>query len=355
MLDFSILKSIDFSNSNNLLFFSIFLILAIILFFVVLAVIFEIFHALAKLFGKHLHIPRQVKSNAQSDKKIMEDSPKHKVAGEMNMNFESDKKENGAQKDFAKTDKEKEQKSISDQLNGLKSKKGEPENNSMQSRMPSTDNKKENEDSKKIEIPRAKKVTGEETPVTRASGLGSNLTKTQDAKKATQSAGNMGNISVSIKSVSNTDSKITKEVHGFSQKNEVNPARSVSEDSQPEQNSFETRLGSGVAVNREKDTGGDILFGNKDEISRINMRIKLRRDPKIWKAERKVGLTLSPVERVKLEKQIFPTVYGRNISKSDLKKNLKRMSKEWGSATEPGKKTLLRREMKFLKNIGGIK
>lgn len=105
-----------------------------------------------------------------------------------------------------------------------------------------------------------------------------------------------------------------------------------------------------------KISGDSSIFGGKSEISRIELRQKLRYDPKIWKAQRDAGLyNLDRATRAKLEKDIFPTVYGRNISKTDLKWNLKRMGKEWASTTDMNKKAIIRKEIKFLKKIGGIK
>lgn len=98
-----------------------------------------------------------------------------------------------------------------------------------------------------------------------------------------------------------------------------------------------------------------ILFGDKNEISRPELRRKLRIDADVWKAQKDVRLNLKPGERVKLEKQFFGKIYGRNISKADVKKNLRRMGKEWVSTSNMQKRETLRRQIKFLKNISGIK
>jgi len=98
----------------------------------------------------------------------------------------------------------------------------------------------------------------------------------------------------------------------------------------------------------------DSIFGGKTEISRVQLRQKLRYDPKIWEAQRDLRMNLSPMERVKLEKETFASVYGRNISKRDLDLNVKRLSREWSSTTDMKKKETLRKEIKFFKKIGGI-
>ena len=114
-------------------------------------------------------------------------------------------------------------------------------------------------------------------------------------------------------------------------------------------------LGIGSGNKTAKQDKGSALFGNREEISRMELRRKLRRDSDIWKAQRDVRLNLKPGERVKLEKEFFSKIYGRNISKSDVKKNLRRMGKEWASASNMQRKETLRRQIKFLKNISGIK
>lgn len=98
-----------------------------------------------------------------------------------------------------------------------------------------------------------------------------------------------------------------------------------------------------------------IMFGEKKEISRSELRRKLRTDPEIWKAQKEARLNLKPSERVKLEKKFFSQIYGRDISKRDLMQNLKRMGKEWASTSNIKRKETLRKEIKFLKKIGGIK
>ncbi len=97
------------------------------------------------------------------------------------------------------------------------------------------------------------------------------------------------------------------------------------------------------------------IFGGKSEVSRIDLRQKLRRDTNVWKAERQTGLTLNAIERAKLEKEIFPQAYGRNISKTDLNWGVKRLNQKMLSEKNLSQKGKLRKEIKFLKKIGGIK
>lgn len=96
------------------------------------------------------------------------------------------------------------------------------------------------------------------------------------------------------------------------------------------------------------------IFGGKEEVSRIDLRQKLRKDPKIWKAEMDVGLRLSPAERAKLEKEVFSQSYGRNISKTDLKWGIKKLNNKMLSTKNLAEKGKLQKEIKFFKKIGGV-
>lgn len=97
------------------------------------------------------------------------------------------------------------------------------------------------------------------------------------------------------------------------------------------------------------------IFGGEKEVSRINLRQKLRMDPAVWNAQREAGLTLSPVERANLEKQVFSQAYGGNISKADLKSGIRKLSNKIFSTKDPATKAKIRKEIKFFKKIGGIK
>jgi hypothetical protein len=101
------------------------------------------------------------------------------------------------------------------------------------------------------------------------------------------------------------------------------------------------------------------IFGGKEELTRRELRNKLRYDPKVWKAgvETKFNLSadLSRAGREKLEKELFSKVYGTNISKSDVQRRVKRMIIERGGTGDAAKKETLRREINFLKKLGGIK
>lgn len=97
------------------------------------------------------------------------------------------------------------------------------------------------------------------------------------------------------------------------------------------------------------------IFGDKPEVSKIELKHEMRTDPKIWQASRQVGLTLSPVERSKLVKDVFSPALGRNISKTDLKWSIKKLNQKMLGAKDHGEHAKIRKEIKFFKKIGGIK
>ncbi|OGZ91767.1 MAG: hypothetical protein A2599_01815 [Candidatus Staskawiczbacteria bacterium RIFOXYD1_FULL_39_28] len=99
--------------------------------------------------------------------------------------------------------------------------------------------------------------------------------------------------------------------------------------------------------------GGSVMFGNKQEITRRELKYKLWKDPKVYKAARESLLYLSPTERVKLEKELFPKAYGLNISKSDIKTRMRKLSQKMINEKNPQAKATLRKKIKFIKKIGG--
>lgn len=110
-----------------------------------------------------------------------------------------------------------------------------------------------------------------------------------------------------------------------------------------------------ILISKNQKSSDASIFDGKQEISRQELRQKLRYDPKVWKAGVQSKFDLTREERVKLEKEIFPSIYGRNISKADMNRRIRMMIKERGSASNLEKAETLRREIKFLKKIGGVK
>jgi hypothetical protein len=114
------------------------------------------------------------------------------------------------------------------------------------------------------------------------------------------------------------------------------------------------RSGVSVKGNTAKKNDGSI-FGGGEEISRVDLRQKLRKDASVFKAQREAGLTMSPIERAKLEKEVFSQTYGRNISKTDMKWGVKKLANKLLTTKDPAEHAKIRKEIKFFKKIGGIK
>ena len=119
-----------------------------------------------------------------------------------------------------------------------------------------------------------------------------------------------------------------------------------------EKNIFTKKEIKGPTNNASKDES--LMFGKGEEVSRVQLRQKLR-SSKIFNAERQVGLNLSPVERSKLEKQVFSQSMGGNISKTDLKWGIRKLNQKYLSEKNLSAKAKLRKEIKFFKKIGGVK
>jgi hypothetical protein len=118
---------------------------------------------------------------------------------------------------------------------------------------------------------------------------------------------------------------------------------------------LEEKLAKGASPSTAEDSGGEsLLFGDKEEISRKELRRRLKKDADLRKAEKKSGLRMSRSESGKLEKEVFQSVLGRNISEKDLKYSVHKLSKKLRSTTDPAEHAKLRKEIKFFKKIGGL-
>jgi len=113
-------------------------------------------------------------------------------------------------------------------------------------------------------------------------------------------------------------------------------------------------FGSGKKQNVKQGPKDNSIFEGKEEISRISLRQKLR-GAGAFQAEKQVGLTLSPIERAKLEKEVFSSALGYNISKQDLKGSIKKLNNKMLGSSNMAEKGKLRKEIKFFKKLGGIK
>jgi hypothetical protein len=114
-----------------------------------------------------------------------------------------------------------------------------------------------------------------------------------------------------------------------------------------------SNIGTKKSVSSDQKDGA--IFNGKQEITRRQLKYKLWKDPKVYKAARESLLNFSPMERANLEKKLFPGAYGLNISKSDIKTRMRKLSQEMLNEKRPQVKSTLRKEIKFIKKISGIK
>jgi len=340
---------IDFQNKENLIFILIIFFIGIVLFAILIFIIYSIFKfikkAIKKIFQKNddlryaenleVAVP-ELEESKQERQKIAEKQQefvKNSMAGPKLQYYNNPPPpKNEEQKDpliigQKQIFDERDKKDIEKGLNVLK-KSGK-------------DGKQEENDGifAKIKIPRAKKVM----PAQENIGNKESGDEKQPAHQPAV-AGKIGDESEALKAA---EIKIPKTVE---------PGQTL-ENKAPDLGREKTFSEvNKIGKTEPRVSGDDSIFGGKSEVSRIELRQKLRYDPKIYKAQREAGLfNLNRITRAKLEKDIFPTVYGRNISKTDLKWNLKRLGREWASETDVNKKGVIRKEIKFLKKIGGIK
>ena len=111
----------------------------------------------------------------------------------------------------------------------------------------------------------------------------------------------------------------------------------------------------GNGFSKQQGTPDASIFGGKSEISRERLEHKLEDDASVWKASKQAGLTMNKIERAGLVKKLFSPVYGRNISKTDLKQEIKKLNEKMVSTTNSATHAKIRKEIKFFKKIGGVK
>lgn len=121
-----------------------------------------------------------------------------------------------------------------------------------------------------------------------------------------------------------------------------------------EEDKYGVRDANEARITQQKNND-DSIFKGEDEVSRRKLESEMKSDPKVWQASKQVGLNMSPVERSKLVKEIFPSALGLNISKADVKTSIRRLNKKLLGATDPTEHAKIRKEVKFLRKIGGIK
>ena len=295
MFNFSILKEIDFTNTENIIFLFIILVIALIIFFIVALVINKIIKGLKRIiigdnvkrtkFDNKISEERAFPSVAEKPEEVVE--VKRSVVNEkiIGKNFTPAEKDEIKGKDV--TEVEKAKKKIEE---GLASLKHDIPGGGLQAKMPQrVGESPEGVVKKEIEIPRA------------------------------DCSPEMG-----------LENKI---------ESGINIPRASKEAS---------------ASNKGGSSDSSVLFQGRSDVPRMKLEHEMRTNPKIWKAARETMLNLTPIERAKLVKETFSSAYGRNISKTDLKQTVRKLDRKMRASTAPKEHEKLRKEIKFFKKIGGI-
>ena len=340
-IDFSIFKNIDFTNTENLLFLFIFLILLLIVFLIVILILNKVRKILKRLLARifnidakkpqfskgentdWLHQPKDAEGNKEAS--FM---PRQKVIGGDYIGGSSSESKKEPEKNYKQKYEEKEQKDIAGGLSKLKS-DGSAGGDTLESKMPSRSAQQEDDSHKEIKIPRRKRF--DKDIITSSSLHGQALVyekdKVEAAKKTVQEQ----------KRAPIEKALAGKEV-GISSMADVLEPPVIKEEASNQQ------------VKQDNS-----IFNGGSEISRTDLRQKLRKDPKVWQAERQEGMTLSPSERAKLVKEVFSPTLGRNISRTDLKLSVKKLNQKMLGTKDSAEHAKIRKEIKFFKKIGGIK
>jgi len=297
LIDFSVLKTIDFTNKDNLIFLSIFLILILIVFFILFEIIAGIVRFFRRLFIKIFGAEaKKAKLNqkgtewlhqAQQNKEPEEagTTPKQKVFGSEFMS-KPVSEEKAPEKSFKQTDNEKGKNSIDSSLEKLKG------------------------------------------------GDSLNLVDQQGGAMQNVSLGSAIKIPTSTHPL---NSNMQPVEFSASQNKENNTGDSYKE------------------LPHKNETADSSIFGGKTEISRENLEEEMKSNTKVWQASRQEGLDLNPIERAKLVKEVFSRDLGENISRTDLKQGIRRLNEKLLGAKSQTEHAKIRKEIKFFKKIGGIK
>jgi hypothetical protein len=342
-------------SKENILFFVIvgifFLIAVVVCFFIIRS----FFRFIANIFKKLFHkeeiksiVDLELQKSKEERQKIEQDKVSTATVSGPSLQYnqsatnsakkepEISQEQKFEEKNQKEIEKEKGIRSIEEQLKDFKKEHNE-EKETLASKMPSRGGE-EVDNFQKIRIPRAKKLEPEAPVKGEEAGKYS-------IKEGEVSLGKMGAITNggSIFGVAATKPGETfvKEKTSFFEKPEF-----IKDDIGPHS--------SHKNMPKSMGTKDNSIFEGKGEISRTNLREKLE-GSKMYEAERSVGLTLSPIERSRLEKEVFSQNLGQNISKSDLRWGIKKLNDKMVGSKNMAEKGKIRKEIKFFKKIGGIK
>lgn len=152
--DFSVLKTIDFTNSDSILFFSILLILIIIILLIIFAIVYEIFRTVGRSIKKKsdknnetkktLYNAEQLYSSTSQNKNIDTEDKKTISSGNMGEFAQGIKSSTKEEKNSPKTTKEQEKKKVEEYLASLKNRNVVSGDKGLESKMPSRNRKDNN-------------------------------------------------------------------------------------------------------------------------------------------------------------------------------------------------------------------
>jgi len=333
-VDFSVLKNINFANPDNILFLVVILVIVIIFLSVFIFIAAKTMKVTKRITMQLLDIEKKPRLNRPGggnnpsqikNVEALNDAPKQKTADAgYGVNFSSNKKEAEVEdKKSQKFQRQKSEKEIAEALSKLKP-AGVPGGDTMQSKMPSRTAKQEDDKFAAIKIPTPKHFTTANAGGVISPSCG--VIAAASAPKIVEQAGQR-----------EIEMPKSSDLHGQSLtygKKEIDA--------------------SGKPVKTQSNEGGS-LFGGSGEISRVKLKHEMKVNPKIWQAQKQAGLSLSPVERANLVKEVFPQAYGSNISKTDLKGGVRKLNQKMLGAKDAQEHAKLRKEINFFKKIGGLK
>lgn len=363
-LDFSIIKNIDLNSSNNVLFFVIVFLLGIIFVSIVSFIIYEIVKSLVRLFKKiffkddDLKVVVKELEESKEERKEVEEKVKHLAAKGLDAPPVKSKQEDKSAKKVDTKENSKIEIPTSKKINGQKQPGGEgPSTPGVGQGMPESGNPK-------IEIPISKKVEEQKKsgPVNSSipdvgkgasDTIGSKIeiptSKKKDDAAVNTSKVHQGNIIE--KAIEKGEVKIGSGL--IIPKTEKHKDETVAiHENKP---IFEEKSKNNVVIATGHSKNDGSIFGGKEEISRLEFKEKLRSSESAYRADIASDLKMSPLERANIEKQVFPSVYGQNISRSDVKSVVKNLTKKLGGISNSKVHERVRKEINFLKKIGGIK
>jgi hypothetical protein len=401
-IDLSVFKNIDFNSPENLIFLAIVFVLVLIIFIIFIFIASKILKFIKRLLAGIFNTGKKPKFNQkevvarkQNGSEIVNAPRQRIMGGDFIKGAEVEKKQE-IEKTYKDNYKAKEQKDIVEGLSKLKS-EGQDGEETLESKMPSRGDKKEEQDSHaEIKIPTSKHFSKEQRAQQNILANGAQGDNTSQGKEffgeikrkieqsvsvpgtaaslqiqkepspagaikikggISQEKVNKGEVETVKRIAVEKNKEIIEKTPGLKEKIEM--ATSVREvasilGARPEfmqkGSSLVTR---GNSVNNVQQD--DSIFAGKSEISRMKLEGEMKSSPKVWQASRQEGLNMSPVERAKLVKEVFSSALGGNISKTDLKLGISKLNQKLLGAKDVSQHAKIRKEIKFFKKIGGIK